>query len=135
MKITKINIGLLIEQKINELGVTKSEFGRRIGIPQQNVNRILSKSSIDTDKLIVICDALSYNFFMDFIDESKAPGISAVNSAVATGSGTASNSVNITTAPSGGGDSAVLAERVKSLEALVAEKERLIKVYERMLEK
>ena len=30
---------------------------------------------------------------------------------------------------------AVLAERVKSLEALLAEKERLIKVYERMVEK
>lgn len=133
MKITKINIGLLIEQKINELGVTKSEFGRRIGIPQQNVNRILSKSSIDTDKLIVICDALRYNFFMDFIDESEAPGVTAVNSAVATGNGTANNSVNITTAPSG--DSALLAERVRSLEALVAEKERLIKVYEKMLEK
>lgn len=30
---------------------------------------------------------------------------------------------------------AVLAERIKSLEALLAEKERLIKVYERMVEK
>lgn len=29
---------------------------------------------------------------------------------------------------------AVLAERVKSLEALLAEKERLIKVYEKMVE-
>ena len=46
-----INIGLAIEQRINELGITKSEFGRRIGIPNQNVNRVLSKSSIDSDKL------------------------------------------------------------------------------------
>lgn len=42
-----INVGLAIEQRINELGITKSEFGRRIGIPNQNVNRVLSKSSID----------------------------------------------------------------------------------------
>lgn len=33
------------------------------------------------------------------------------------------------------GTDAVLAERVKALEALLAEKERLIKVYEKMMEK
>lgn len=33
------------------------------------------------------------------------------------------------------GEAAVLKERVKSLEALLAEKERLIKVYEKMVEK
>ena len=33
------------------------------------------------------------------------------------------------------GDTAVLEERVKSLEALLAEKERLIKVYEKMMDK
>lgn len=32
------------------------------------------------------------------------------------------------------GTDAVLAERVKSLESLLAEKERLIKVYEKMVE-
>ena len=43
------------------------------------------------------------------------------------------NSVgNVTT---NAGDTAVLEERVKSLEALLAEKERLIKVYEKMVEK
>ena len=41
MVIEKVNIGLAIEAKLNELELSKSEFGRRIGIPQQNVNRIL----------------------------------------------------------------------------------------------
>lgn len=70
----KINVGLAIEQRINELGITKSEFGRRIGIPNQNVNRILSKSSIDSDKLVEICNALDYDFFKLFsssVDEDK----------------------------------------------------------------
>lgn len=69
-----INVGLAIEQRINELGITKSEFGRRIGIPNQNVNRILSKSSIDSDKLVEICNALNYDFFKLFsspIEENK----------------------------------------------------------------
>lgn len=69
-----INVGLAIEQRINELGITKSEFGRRIGIPNQNVNRVLSKSSIDSDKLVEICNALDYDFFKLFsssVEENK----------------------------------------------------------------
>lgn len=69
-----INVGLAIEQRINELGITKSEFGRRIGIPNQNVNRVLSRSSIDSDKLVEICNALDYDFFKLFsssVDENK----------------------------------------------------------------
>lgn len=69
-----INVGLAIEQRINELGITKSEFGRRIGIPNQNVNRVLSKSSIDSDKLVDICNALDYDFFKLFsssVEENK----------------------------------------------------------------
>lgn len=131
MKVAEINIGLRIEQRINELGFSKSEFGRRIGIPQQNVNRILAKSNIDTDKLILISNALDYNFFSDYKDDCNSNSINAVNSAIATGSGNANNNVNIEV-PSNT-DTAVLVERVKLLEALVAEKERLIKVYEKML--
>lgn len=133
MKVAEINIGLRIEQRINELGFSKSEFGRRIGIPQQNVNRILAKSNIDTDKLILISNALDYNFFSDYKDDCNSNSINAVNSAIATGSGNANNNVNIEV-PSNT-DTAVLVERVKLLEALVAEKERLIKVYEKMIEK
>lgn len=131
MKVAEINIGLRIEQRINELGFSKSEFGRRIGIPQQNVNRILAKSNIDTDKLILISNALDYNFFSDYKDDCNSNSINAVNSAIATGSGNANNNVNIEV-PSNN-DTVVLVERVKLLEALVAEKERLIKVYEKML--
>ena len=71
MKIRDINIGLSIEQYLNAKNISKSEFGRRIGIMQQNVNRILSKSNIDTDKLIKISEALGYNFFQEFISTDK----------------------------------------------------------------
>lgn len=63
MNYKNINIGLVIEQKVNELGLSKSEFARKIGIPSQNVNRIFEKSSIDTDKLIIISKALGCDFF------------------------------------------------------------------------
>lgn len=130
MRIERVNIGLAIEQRLNELGMSKSEFGRKIGIPQQNVNRILDKSSIDTDKLVTICEALEFNFFHEYTDDlsgtSTAVSLSGSNNQV-NGHG-AHDNIN------GDVSAAIWEERVKALEALLAEKERLIKVYEKMVE-
>ena len=71
MKLNQVNIGAEIEARINQLGLSKSEFGRKIGIPQQNVNRILEKPSIDTDKLAQICAVLDFNFFTLFTPPTK----------------------------------------------------------------
>lgn len=120
MKMERINIGLRIEQKLNELSMSKSEFGRKIGIPQQNINRILGKSSIDTDKLITISEALDFNFF-DYFRTSDDTVSVAGNHNQVNGDGAHGN-INGVVAE------AVLEERVKSLEALLEEKERLIKV-------
>lgn len=130
MKFEKINIGLLIEQKMNELDINKSEMARRSGIANQNINRVLERSSIDTDKLIAISEALDFNFFDCFRSIEDNSIATADNGGVAVaGNGTAHH---FTTNAS---DVAVLTERVKALEALLAEKERLIKVYEKMVEK
>lgn len=131
MRIERVNIGLSIEQKLNELGMSKSEFGRKIGIPQQNVNRILDKSSIDTDKLVIVCEALGYNFFKEYTDDLSATSTSVSfsgNNNQVNGHGAHGN-IN------GDVSTAVMDERIKALEALLAEKERLIKVYEKMVEK
>lgn len=74
-----INVGLAIEQRINELGITKSEFGRRIGIPNQNVNRVLSKPSIDSDKLVEVCNALDCDFFKLFSSSTGNAKTSLLN--------------------------------------------------------
>lgn len=74
-----INVGLAIEQRINELGITKSEFGRRIGIPNQNVNRILTKPSIDSDKLVEVGNALDYDFFKLFSSSVASEKTSLLN--------------------------------------------------------
>lgn len=131
MNVERVNIGLSIEQKLNELGMSKSEFGRKIGVPQQNVNRILDKTSIDTDKLATISEALGYNFFKEYTDDLSDTSMEvslAGNNNQVNGNG-AHNNIN------GDVSAAIWEERVKSLEALLAEKERLIKVYEKMVEK
>lgn len=63
MKVKDVNIGLMIASRINQLRMTKSAFGRKIGIPQSNVNRILERADINTEKLIQISEVLDYNFF------------------------------------------------------------------------
>lgn len=133
MKFEKVNIGLLIEQKMNELDITKSEMARRSGIANQNINRVLERSSIDTDKLVAISEALDFNFFDCFRSIEEHSTATADNGGVAVaGNGTAHH---FTTNGSASCEVVVLAERVKALEALLAEKERLIKVYEKMVEK
>lgn len=120
MKLERVNIGMNIEQKLNELGISKSEFGRRIGIPQQNVNRILEKPNIDTERLTVISEALEYNFFSDYSSE--------YNKVVASGEGAVAVNGNNNSNVVAGRDAALLQERIKHLEELLIEKERLINV-------
>ena len=131
MNIERVNIGLSIEQKLNELGMSKSEFGRKIGVPQQNVNRILDKTSIDTDKLIAISEALDFNFFDCFRSIEDNSIATADNGGVAVaGNGTAHH---FTTNASC--EVAVLQERIKSLEALLEKKDEQIDRLLSLLEK
>lgn len=67
---SKINIGLAIEQRINELGISKSEFGRRIGLASQNVKKFLERDSIDANKLVDVCKALDYDFFSLYVGKT-----------------------------------------------------------------
>ena len=122
MNISKLN-EIVVDSKLN-----KVQLAKMCNITRATLDNALNGSDIKISTLESLAKALGVSAGI-FFDEDN--GVTAVNSAVATGNGTANNSVNITTAPSG--DSAVLAERVRSLEALVAEKERLIKVYEKML--
>jgi DNA-binding Xre family transcriptional regulator len=130
MKIEKINIGLIIEQKMNELSVSKSELSRRIGVANQNINRILGKPSIDTDKLIAISEALNYNFFHEYVDDAQSAPTAETQptNKVETHGPLSPASLNGDVSLDVGGAEAVLVERVKYLERIVEEKERLIKV-------
>lgn len=129
MKFEKINIGLLIEQKMNELDINKSEMARRSGIANQNINRVLERSSIDTDKLIAISEALDFNFFDCFRSIEDNSIATADNGGVAVaGNGTAHH---FTTNAS---DVAVLTERVKSLELALIEKDERISEFKERIE-
>lgn len=88
--IKDVHIGRAIKKRFDELDLTKTEFGHRIGLPQQHINRIFEKDSIDTKRLARISQALDFNFFQLY--STPTTSVTASLSAVSF-SGDASNTV------------------------------------------
>ena len=66
INIKRTHVGAAIEKRRVELGISKSELGRRIGVTQQHVNRILERDTMETSRLVKVSEALDYNFFSLF---------------------------------------------------------------------
>ena len=66
INIRHVHVGAEIEKRRVELGLSKSELGRRIGVPQLHVNRILERETLETSRLVKVSEALDYNFFSLF---------------------------------------------------------------------
>ena len=75
-----VHIGQAIDKRRNELGLSKSELGRRIGVPQQHINRILERETMETSKLAKVSQALDYNFFALFCSMSHQISAVTLNS-------------------------------------------------------
>lgn len=74
-----LHIGKLIRKHLEELGMTKSEFARRLDTSPQNIYGIFKRKSIDTELLKNISTILNYDFFQYyasgalFVSEERAP--------------------------------------------------------------
>lgn len=110
--IPDLHIGAEIKSRFDKSGLTQKEFGSKIGMPQQNVSRVFNGESIDTKRLVAVSRALNFNFFELYTNIEHREVHTEGDYSPASDSGHVSQII---------GD-AVLAERVKSLEALVAEK-------------
>lgn len=112
-----VHVGQAIDKRRLELRLSKSEFGRKIGVPQQHVNRILERETMETTKLIKVCQALDFNFFALFCSMSHQ--ISAYLAAV-TLNGNAHNTI---------GDNELAAQLSKEQAVVESQKEtiRLLK--------
>lgn len=124
--IKDIDIGREIEAQLNRLNINKSEFSRRVGMPSQNVNRLLESRNIYTDKLVRVSEALDYNFFRLWVDDEPTT-IKAESSAVSVGSG---NATLYNTQACATGDTATELERLRSenemLKRTIADKQMII---------
>ena len=148
MIVKRIHLGSRILQLLEEKKMSKSEFGRRIGVPSQNVNRLLEKESIETGKLIDVCEALEYNFFKEFIPASDAVSIVATNGSNISGNTTLGNGATSSTINNygetcaNGEPSPIIATLTESIATLTREletsqeqKSRLIGIIEQLTNK
>lgn len=64
MKIQRMHIGEIIREKVEQIGMSKAEFARKIGLLRQNIEKtVFMKNSLDTDLLCRISEVVNYNFF------------------------------------------------------------------------
>lgn len=99
IQLKDVHVGQAIKKRYEATGMTKTEFGRLIGVPQQHINRIFERDTMETKKLAKICQALDYNFFALFCEFPT--NVNAYLAAVALGNGDANNNI---------GDAALLAQ-------------------------
>jgi transcriptional regulator with XRE-family HTH domain len=65
------HIGKLINDQLKKVGMTKSEFARRVTSSPQTIHYILKRKSIDTALLQKISKTLNYDFFQHYLGLSK----------------------------------------------------------------
>lgn len=119
---------MLVNERFNG---NKAAFAKAIGTERATLSNYIgsvrrSKPSVDMVAKIVTALDVDARWLL------CGEGVSTTNAKVETNGDFSPASVHGNVSVE---TDAVLAERIKSLEALLAEKERLIKVYERMVEK
>lgn len=124
MELKYVDIGREIKLKFERSRMTKTLFAKKLNIPSQNVNRIFEKDSIETSKLLAISNALNFNFFSLYSDDKDKSVSTQGDFSPINKDGDLTYMV---------GD-AVLAEKVKSLEAINAEKDERIKELKERIE-
>ena len=109
--------GRELKLKIDALGITQRSLAEQMGVTPQTVSAILTAKDIRTSSLERIAQVTNKPMSYFYGETDNAQAVASGDNSVAAIQSTVTQ-----------GDCAVLAERVKSLEALLAEKERLISV-------
>lgn len=73
VELKSIHVGQAIDKRRKELKMSKTALGERIGVRQQHVNRILQRDTMETARLIRVCQVLDYNFFALFCPIQEYP--------------------------------------------------------------
>lgn len=124
-------MNLEIIRKLSEnRGGGMKKLASDVGMSEQNLHRCIRNNKIQAADLEKIALLLKVDIRLFFDEEVSKLSDKSVRSVETNGDfspASMNGNVSIET-------DAILAERVKHLEELLAEKERLIKVYERMME-
>ena len=63
---SSVNIGSLIRDRIKESFISGARLARLVNMDQSNLNKLLQKKTMDTEKIIKFSITLRYNFFMEY---------------------------------------------------------------------
>ncbi|MEZ3550120.1 MAG: helix-turn-helix transcriptional regulator [Muribaculaceae bacterium] len=138
VELKSVHVGREIAKRLDELNMTKTEFGKLIGVQQQHVNRILERDTMETKKLYKVCQVLEMNFFALFCKFST--NVNAYLAAVVLGNGDANNNIGEAAILSEieklksdvkhyEESNALLREQIQTLRDNLADKDELIQVY------
>ena len=103
----------------------KAKFSAQIGVKPQTVSAWISRNTFDAEALYANCKEISADWLLS---NGNGEMIRRDNSATANGDGSIAVSGNNNSHVVAGGDTALLQERIKYLEDILKEKERLIQV-------
>lgn len=71
IEVKDVDLGSAVKKRFDELGLKKVQLAKILDIPQQHVNRLFMRDSMETAKLIKVCYALDFNFFSLFCAFAK----------------------------------------------------------------
>jgi plasmid maintenance system antidote protein VapI len=89
IELKEAHVGQIIKDRLYELGMKKNTFAQKVGVPQQHINRILDRETMETAKLVKVSQVLGINIFAKFCNFPTQ--VSAYLSAVSMGEGASSN--------------------------------------------
>lgn len=69
-----VHIGHLIEDELDKQHLSRAWLAKAIFCTQPNINKIISRSHINTDSLALISCALNHNFFADIAADFECNG-------------------------------------------------------------
>ena len=132
-----MSIGLKIKELASEKNITLADLAKRLGKTKQAVYEMVEKEDVNTSILKKLCSEFNVPISYFFDGDETGVQVIAHHNSQAVGIGNITRQAvgigNITRS----GDQteiSLLKEKIKHLEELLAEKERLIKVYEKMME-
>lgn len=123
-----MSIGLKIKELASEEKITLADLAKRLGKTKQAIYEMVEKEDVNTSILRKLSAEFNIPIIYFFEEDEAGMQVIAHNNSQAVGIG------NITQTDRRV-EISLLEEKVKHLEELLAEKERLIKVYEKMMEK
>lgn len=122
-------MNLEIIRKLSEnRGGGMKKLASDVGMSEQNLHRCIRNNKIQAADLERIAELLKVDIRVFFSDETTTPPNNSVETKGDFSPAAMNGNVLVH------GANALLAERIKHLEELLEEKERLIKVYEKMME-